>query len=577
MVASTRQRWFWLTVLSLLSLQRWVLAEELLKYVGPEAAVCLQLKDLSGQTRRVEGSEIATRLRQHPFVTSWLSSNDFQKLNEVRGAIESVSGQSVVKTFDQLLGREVVVALYAVPGSDPKGVILLEADGKENLDAGLQLWRRLDQSQTTTSQHLDHDYVKVSPASGKPAQLYAIFDRTLVISDDESLIKRTIEVAQTRTPDGSFFGKPELQAALKRRNPNDLAALYVNPRAWDSFVLRAESGLPAAFEKAWKRCQMLSVRATLADDFRFTATADYDSAGIASWWTSLVKATEPGDLPLERTHPLALLAAAGRLNGGSVMEVFQIAQAQQPLSNEAERTLRILTGVLMGLDPVEDVLPQLGPRWSAQVLPRLDGKDEGVPIDAVVSIELNPRPREGQPSVDRALDNALATALNMVAAMQNSKKTKSIAVVQQKPLGAATLRWVGPIGWLQPSVLVTPKEVVLATSPGACEAYVALSTKPTETGLQAKVLAQQGQVGIVNVAIGRALLTQRREWFLQQARRGNPSAEDAERRVRDLDELLKLLDSAFVSLAADTQKIELTIGAYAANSKDAASSKPDEK
>lgn len=561
----------WLTLLSFLGLQRLTLADELLKYVAPEAAVCLQLKDLSAQSRRVESSEIVARLRQHPFVTSWLKSRDFQKLNEARTAIESVSDRPLIQTFDELFGRDVVVALYAVPGSEPKGVLLLEAESKRVLDEGLQMWRRIDQSQTTTSQHLDHDYVRVSPASGKSSQHYVIFDRTLVISDDEGLIKRTIEVAQSRELESSFFGKPELQAALMRRGPQDIAAIYVNPRAWDSFVLRAESGLPAAFEQVWKRCQMLTLRATLSEDFKVTATADYDSRGAANWWGSLVQATTASDLPVDRSHPLALIAAAGRLNGGSITEVAQLVLSQQPASNDTERSLRVLTGLLMGLDPIDDVVPQLGPRWTAQALPHLATGDEALPIDAVVSIELNPRPREGQPSVDRALDNALTTALNMAAALQNSKKTKAIAVVHQKPIGAAQLRWVSPIGWLQPSVIVTSKEVVLATSPEACETYLALSSKPIDSddvaARRAKVLAQQGQVGIVNIASSRALLKQRREWFLQQARRGNLSNDDAERRVRDLDELLRLLDSAYVSLAANSKTIELTVGAFAATSK----------
>lgn len=552
----------------LLTLCQLASATELLSLVGSDAAACVHLRQAQTQAQRLEASEFARRIIGSTFSANWQTSPDSRKLHEVETVLTTLTGKPVRRTLEELFGQEVALVLYVGPGTKQTGVLLLNAESPEALQSGLKLWQQLDQLEVTKYVHRDCEYVRLTKTKGNGTYFYAADKTTLALSEDESLIRRTLDLRVDQKAARSLLTMPEAQAAIERGTERDLLTVHLNPRAWDSTVLRPENPLPPALEQSWRRCRWISVRASLNDDLAVSLTADYDGTGAPQWWLPLAGMFAATELPIDRLPDNVVLAATGKISAASVQDLIRHALGNRPIPKDAARASRIARGLLLGLDPLDDVLPQLGPSWTAFVVPRAPVEAHSFPADGLVSLELRPVEKAGRPTLDQALDNALTASLNMIAALQNAKDTRETAIVSQRVVAGATIRTVGPIGQFAPSVLVSDSRLVIASRPELCEQFwltlkSSEATAPALLAERAKSLGRSGQLGFVNVQAGRAWLTQRREWFLKQATQDNVSTDEAARRLNDFAELLSLLDGAYLTLSADERLIEVKLGAIA--------------
>lgn len=536
---------------------------DLLDLVGHDVAACVRMQRAKEHSKQLEGSELATRLASSSFFSSWRSGHDFQKLVEAEAAIRSLSGKPVRATLEELLGHDVVVAMFLRPDGKQSVIALLNAESPEALQAALKLWNQLDQFEHSKLTHRDREYVQLKKPSNGQALFYAVLDATLALSEDEALIRRTLDL-KADGKRAALSEKPEIQAAIKRSSEQDLVTVHLNPRAWDELLGQYPHDWPPFSRAIWTRTQWLSLRLIGGDGLKLAAALDYDNNDTPSWWQQLVSPEPASDTAIGTVLPSAsLFAASGRLRTESLRDVVKIASGGKPLPTDAERARRIARGMLLGLDPVDDVLPQLGPHWSGAIVPRT-AKDSAFPVDGVFVLELRPTTKSGKQPVDTALDNALNATLNMIAALQNSKDPRDVAIVSQKSIDGTTIRSVGPLGVFQPSVAVTNRYVVLSSSTELCERTLLDLKTPTNVSSNNMVgTTSGGQKCIANVQAARALLVDRREWFLKQAARDKVSESEAARRLKDADELLGLLDGAYVALNGDSKLLELTFGVTA--------------
>lgn len=547
-----------LTAIVGLAVQTIARCADLLDLVGNDVAACVRMQRAKEHSKQLEASELAARLASSSFFSAWRSGQDFQKLVEAEAAIRSLSGKPVRATLEELLGQDVVVAMFLRPDGQQSVIALLNAESPEALQAALKLWNQLDPFEHSKRTHRDREYVQLKKPSNGQSLFYTVLDATLALSEDEALIRRTLDL-KVDGKSMALSDKPEIQAALKRESEQDLVSVHLNPRAWDEMLASMRQNWPPFSRAIWTRTQWLSLRLIAGDGLKLTAALDYDNSDTPSWWQQLVSNDPAGDAAIGTVLPSAsLLAASGRLRTASLREVVKVANGGKPLPTDAERARRIARGMLLGLDPFDEVLPQLGPNWSGAIVPRT-AKDSAFPVDGVFVLELRPAAKSGKQPVDTALDNALNATLNMIAALQNSKDPRDIAIVSQKSIDGTTIRSVGPLGVFQPSIAVTNRFVVFSSSTELCERTLSDLKAPTNASSTNNANPTIiGQKCIANVQAARALLVDRREWFLKQAARDKVPEDEAARRLKDADELLGLLDGAAVALNGDSSLLELT-------------------
>lgn len=582
-----------LTCLLVVSWQTICEATDLFQLVDKDVAVSVHARGLDSQWSKLRESEFSSRLQQASFFSDWVSSPDYAQLDVVRTAVEASSGKLVGQSMHELLGKDLVIAWYHQPGTkarlDRDCVLLVEAEDSAAMESALATWDVLEPQRRTTKKYqgvdCTHSVNAASPADGEGIW-YTKIDRVLAMSAREHLIHRVIELAaeldgdsKGRTgksgPAASSTSHPDCLAAQEqfakaygRRTPSEVAAIYVNPQILGREIGRVDKGL-AGFESTLSRCQCLTLRLTFDDSLHLEFIADYDNADTPDWWQQWVAVASHDRSFLDRLPSNAVLAMSGQFSSKGVADAFRrTLQGQSRLPKDLVQVRRVAQGLLLGLDPLNDVLPALGPSWVTCVVSR--NPEEGsatFPADWLFAVELAPRAPENRTlvSTESALDNSLSVGLGILAAVHNAKATgKRISVVKTLDVDDGTIRYADPVAFFQPAFGIAKGQLVLATTPELCKTFLSGSKSDTTDVAPADQVAKQPygnlQTLFVSSLAAREMLTQYHGWFISQAKRGRVSEAEATRRLDQLDQFMRLLDSAWLTASVDESTFRISAG-----------------
>ncbi len=561
--------------------------EDLFRLVQPEATVCLQASGLADNWQRLEGSEFAARLQESPFWAEIAENPKLDELTNVRNALESVLQRPLREVAESLFGRNVVLAMYASSAGETDHVVLLEADSAKSIEFSLAAWQLLDAFEPVEFEYRGVKYKSLN----KPGRadnrnpLVVQFDHVLAIAQRPERLKRIIDARLDAESESLAIVEPFAEAAGARPK-TELAAVYVNPRSLDSavayFITNPEQP-PFMRRFAWSRCQWLTVRLLLdsdrqalnesrADDLKLEVVADYDSQDAPEWWDQWVDLSMTQRLPLDRIPKDALLSLSGQFSADAVQTLIRNnVPADGDLPSDLRRVRRVGQGLLLGFDPLSGLLPALGPNWLAYSVPRSSAEAADFPVDALVALELHPEKASAlpvtepgtvpQPSMQDALDNVFLTGLNLLAAEHNSRTSGPVAVVRHKAVGEGTIRWAEPVSKFRPAYAVSNNFVLVASSPELCEQFLesgsARTSKPALA--EKKAPTEPTQYWLARSTVARQLLESHRDWFLWQARRDQIADDEADRRLKELDSVLKLADEAELSASLTDSKIRASV------------------
>ena len=557
--------------------------EDLFRLVEPNATACVQLSRAAENWQRLEESEFAARLQASPFWADAVGNPKLADLKNVQAALEAVLQRPLREAVESLFGNNVVLAAFASPVGEPDFVLLLEADNAESIEGALRAWQTLDGFQPVEHEHRGVKYRTLAKPgrADKHHPLIAQFDRVLVIAQKAERLERVIDLQRDESADSLATLEP-FAKAIAARPDAELAAVYVNPRAFDSSIAHVTSNPEKPdFVRtfAWSRCRWITLRLVLetdrseasgstSDELRLETIADYDGQGTPEWWSQWVGLATTQRLPLNRIPSDALLALSGQFSSDALQTLIRKAL---PRDKEAPADIRkvhrVSQGLLLGLDPLADVLPALGPNWLAYCVSRSSAETNDFPVDALVALDLRPEESEAasappqpgdapRPSLQDSLDNALLTGLNLLAAEHNSRTTGPVAVLRHKAVAEGTIRWAEPVSRFRPAYAVSNNHLLVASSPELCEQFLtnASSRSSSQSTAEPKTASEPTQYGLARSTIARQILKAHRDWFLWQARRDQLSDDEADRRLRELDNVLKLADDAeFAASLTDSQ------------------------
>jgi hypothetical protein len=565
-------------------------ARDLFKLVDQDAAACLHARQMDAQWQRLSESEFGSRLKQAEFFREWIESPDYKQLELVIVAVEAASGKPLGQSRRELFSQDVVLAWYHTPGTQAdlarNSVLLIEVESPAAAKSALAAWNVLERQRTETRKFRDIDYthsVKANAAEGARGFWYAILDNVLVLSIREDRIQRTIELAaeSLETSDAASGADSRANAhreclavyepfakAFARRSKTELAAAYVNPRVLVSELGRANKDF-SAFEATLARCQWLTLSLEYDDSVKLDFVADYDSQGTPEWWQqwlTVARTAQPFQQPLPAN---SLFAMSGQVASPSIAKMILTSlDGQSNLSKELIQARRVAQGLLLGLDPVADVLPAIGPSWTFSIRTRDPKVSTSFPVDSVFAVELqseNAGSRSGDldeaASPEIALDNSLRAGLGVLSAVHNAHATgQKVSIVKQRTVDQTTIHFADPVAFFQPAFAISKGHLVLATSPELCEEFLKSAGETPKSTVGASRQSGNLQNVVASSVATRKMLELQREWFIRQARRDKVPESDAEQRLAQLDQFLKLLDRAWMTANIDATTLRISAG-----------------
>ena len=226
---------------------------------------------------------------------------------------------------------------------------------------------------------------------------------------------------------------------------------------------------------------------------------------------------------------------------------------------------RVAQGLLLGLDPVADVLPAIGPSWVFSIQSRDPEVSTSFPVDSVLAIEVKSDTpdsaavgNEEAVSLEAALDSSLRSGLGVLAGVHNVHATgQKVSIVRQRKVNGATIHFADPVAYFQPAFVIADGHLVLATTPELCESFLKSSSegkneRSSEFGNLQNVVAS-------SVAT-RKMMVDQRDWFIRQAQRDKVPEADALQRLEQLDQFLALLDRAWMTANVDATTLRISAG-----------------
>ena len=552
-------------------------ANQLLKLVGSDVGLCVEMSQLKDRLPQAAESDLFKRFQATTVYRQWTAGKDYRKLMEARQGIEKLSKKPFGQFASELFGESVVLAVYPVPQGEPVGVLLIQTASVEALESGLAVWSRVEKQKTSQRKYAGHVYFqRTKPAHRKRAsetQYYFKQNRSLAVSDSEKMIQRVIGLANAETArqDASLVDSPTYRKAIGSLSADNTVSVFFNPRAWDRQVLKESSKEPV-LAALWRRFESMALGIRVREGIIIEAVINYESPTGADNWSKFVTKTQGSPQFLKKVPERALAAFAGRFHATGIDATLTQTMNQRE-KKQWDSFRQVSQGLLLGLDLFNDVLPQFRPNWGGYVVRREKLQPGAVPVDGLLAFQIPPvanaktESNKQHATVRAALDNALNTGLNLLTAFHNSKSPQEAATVRTDREANVSVRWIDRLGLYRPAYALTQDYLVFASSPRLIRDFVSSdATKSLHASSEfqrwsSTYFPEANQVLFLNVAQFRSFLSANWKFFVEQTSdSGSQNAQEVADKLSRFDDVLQLLDAAFVTAHIGKNRIHLIMG-----------------
>ena len=347
-------------------------ADSLLKLIASDSGLTLIVEDFRARAGEMAGSPSLARIEELPAVRGWLASPPYRKAEQAARHIEAALEVKLERIRDDILGDALALSLQPGPAGRPdqsRGLLLVKPRDRALL---ARLVRAIDDAQIRSGELSSVELrnrgvlgysARLFKPIGRPPEYYAALDDgTFAWSNSEPLLWGVLDRKATDQPglgDDPDFRK--VRAGLPAR---PLASLFINPR----IVERSMAG--GAKAEGDRASAMIARYIGSVGQFGLALLWD----GGISLHSSESIAPQKLDPWLREwlTGPPVPAVLKGRLSPSTVavaslgIDFPALVEAARDLVTEAERpslaNLRqLLQGVLLGRDPLTDLVPRLKP------------------------------------------------------------------------------------------------------------------------------------------------------------------------------------------------------------------------
>ncbi len=587
-------------------------ADEVLRLVPPDSAVILSVENLRDHARAFLESKLAQELRKVPVVRSWFGSEKYLQFERSSRQIEDHLRTTIAEVRDELLGDAAVLALQIPREADAdadagRGLLIAKVRDLALLERLVSLVNTSQQESGELAAVVDRKHHGTTysvrefpPAANRPAECFVIFpDGTFAFSNSESLIQSVVDrkarmVMKAAGTDAGAQTEPglgELPRFMAVRNKlpeRAVARLFVDPR----HIERMLAGQPRPDKPTDARMMALIERDVAAHDyFGASLVSSDDSITLHTVETLNPSALDPWlrhwaadprrvDAGLFRLPATALGAGVGYLDATALFGALAqiMADLDQPKIANLEK---LLSGLLLGLDVREQVLPQVGPG----ILVYLDSPSDATgsanrdsikgtaraasaawPFPVVVVVGLGGAPElASQPSIEAAVETGLRTVLAMTAL--DDKRAQGRSRITARPVGGLQVMTLDPPVPFAYAVDRGRHCLVAGTSPESVARYIETASDPKASerfrALCHPPFTGKGTCAALDVAALDRLADQHRASLVKSlAARQNRPADEVDHDLTNLLSLARLFRVAFFTsqFEADATIIHRSLG-----------------
>jgi hypothetical protein len=455
--------------------------DDLFRAMPQGVAAVAVLEDLDGFISRIEQSEAVKRLRKAKLLNAAVEAEVFRRWTEFDKVMQSKIGVGVDVLRRDVFGLSVALG-YCPKGSEGRnetGLFLVRARSAERLDELLQSLFRLHGAEPPRRSHKGVEYW--TSKEGERKQFLLTLGPIGLLTDDEEAVRRVI---QTAKGDPSWATDPVFTLMRKSTPTGALVSVYVIARNLDPALkdkpgpTPAEARIQETAESLWRSVDWASWTLQLESELSMGLHASIDPAKLPKSMTQ-VAAASTNPIPTQGLAN-AVGSLAANVDLAWVAELLgQVAVESDPKG--AAEGGRFVRSLFMGVDPMKDLVPHVGPRFGLSILENGD-KLPG----AVAAVELrNVKSPGSLVEPDELVEQALRFAA-LVLAFEAGKNTGDEWKLRMEAVDGARVHVATggkslPEGF-EPCFTVHNGWVLFATSPDAVKRAMTSKTRDSAPG-----------------------------------------------------------------------------------------------
>ena len=557
-----------------------------LDLVGESAALCLEVPRLAETWKRVESSRTAERVKAFPPFERFVRGPGFQQWTFIEKFVVQATGQPLSEQLLGLCSESLVVAVYLPEGEKPQGVAIARARDSASLSQAIGSWGKLEPQHVDKSrQHRGQTYIQRAKSSGsKEVLYYAVFDRTLVLSDQEVLVRQAIDFqqaaaarAESREPTGAAVRtlreSPLYRTARARLRDDSSAFLHVNARAWDKALREGAKNDPGAVPvlKVWQHVSVLAASLRFDEGVALDVVAELDRERLPSGWTQCVQSSQATTGWAERIPSDALLAMSGRMDVRPLVQMW-LATMLEAKPDDFVRGRRVLRSLLTGRDLFDEVLPAVLSDVTIHASAQHDVAVGAAPFELLGSLAWESSAEVASsiepPPLASSLDNALQFGLNFVAGHLAHELPESNVIVGSETTGETTIRWLKGLAPWEPAYGLVAHRLIVASSRASLSRGLVLAAlrvaEPRLSRLakhERRFFPTMTQLVWFDSAQTREALARHSDWIATALAQRSPESKlKIAERLSHLGEVLQLFDAAFLAGSLSEDHVRMVFG-----------------
>lgn len=461
-------------------------ADEALRLVPTDTAICLVIRDLRDHATRVMGSPFATWSQATGYFHQFADPSELAKLNQFVLMLQSRFGITPEQLRDDVLGDAVVFAYQPGPAGRPEdesGLMLVRARKPDVLNS---LVSKLNEHQRSSGEirairtrvHRGQTYTEREKAAGH--EYYLTLGAVFAFSGQEAMIRAVIDRGLDTAPDDPG----PVASGLKQLELTEvLAACWFNPRSFDAALSARAASLTDPneraflnqFSKVWSATKGVALYLRPGRGVEVGLVAAVEESRLPAEVRSLLF-PPVGSSPLWTVVPDdAFLAVGGRID---VPQWLTAARSFLPDSGKAELTAVVRNGLgpIVGKDRLPALMAGLGPTWAVWATPPTGPGTAWVPC-WTVAVKLGTTEKHSA-DVARPLLSALDFAAQMTRFAYNRDHVDQTELSEEIQDGIVVKFLSNPMGFprgVRPAYAVKQGYLVAASSPDVVRRFVAPS------------------------------------------------------------------------------------------------------